>query len=266
MSRRRSGESPQRRRKRQMLWLLGALGGAWLLLMLCLWATVGRTVSLEGRLVELRGHAGEVHLVIRLDSPLAGGRVRYAEAVVPDYRFARELADYTDAEERPQGGDRVAIEGKRQDPADARFTLVDPGQALFVELSAIQKDGDPRSRAVVGRQRRRSTFASAPARTKLASMLRIHPMPGQNVGFAGRYAGWRQQGVEVLGSLTDRRPVLVEFPGKSADDFSLYQTDDEVYIVGMLSQSASPGRLVLRGSSIRRLEEPNAPIFVDSGG
>ena len=127
-------------------------------------------------------------------------------------------------------------------------------------LWGIEKQGEPRSRAEVGMQRSRASFASKPKRTALANMLRLHPLPDENIGFAARYGGWRQQAVEVFASLADRRAVRVEFPGTSSQDFTRYQPDDDVYVVATLSENASPDRLILRGASIRRLQEPNAPV------
>lgn len=139
-----------------------------------------------------------------------------------------------------------------------QFTLGNPAETSQVELASIQIDGQPRTRAEVGKRRR--AFLAKRSRSTLGELIRIHPKPGQSTGFYARYLGTAPGGIEVIPALTDRRSVLVRFAGASSGDFASYQPEDEVYVVAGLAQDATADRLVLAGQQVRRLQEPNAPV------
>ena len=255
-------------RFRRIGWGL-AIGGMVILLLVILAVFFSGNETWRGELLQVRGHEGEVHLLVETESGSAGGRPSLVEAFTHDSRAGAKLADLVSADEAstldrdrsegPRGrrkaeGTRVILEGTRRTAAATRFRLdARPGMPL-VELSSIR----------AAEERPRGGLAALP-RTELAALLRIHPSAGVTTAFQARYGQWQAQGLCLYPSLSDRRPVVVEFAGKSAQDFAAYRPDDAVYVVAALSTKASPSRLVLRGLSIRRLEKPESPVTAGGG-
>ena len=258
---RRRRDTADARRRRGLLWVLCVSGGIWLLLVVSVWLIAGTTDTWRGRLLEVRGREGEIHLLIGLDGGASGAAARYLEAFTNNRDFAREIADYGAADEVPSGGDLVVVEGKRAGADEVRFTLRDSSQTVLAELAAIQRESQSWSRAEPGS--RRTRFLRKPARSTLAELIRIHPEPGRTCGFHARFIALERETVAVCPSQNDRRTVLVEFPGARAADFAAYRPDDEVYVVAAASGESSADRLVFRGLEIRRLEEPTSPVSAE---
>ncbi|NQT15868.1 MAG: hypothetical protein HQ582_24140 [Planctomycetes bacterium] len=246
--------------------VIAAAGLAWVLLLFAVWVMFAVPDEWQGQLARIRGHDGEIHLLVRLDPTSSAGQASFVEAIVQDDRFGREISDYQSDDDATTGGDHVVVEGRRCKPDRARFRLTEPSQATLVELAAIQRVDETRSRAVVGFERRRASFDSDRRLGVLARLIRIHPQPGESIGFAARYGGFGQRGVELHPSPTDQRIAWVEFAGASEADFSLYQPGDEVYAVATLCSESSTDSLILTGISIRRLQEPNSPVSATGAG
>ncbi len=266
-------------RRRQLMSRVIAAGSVWLLVTLAVYVFFGGGEAWRGELRQVRGHNGEIHLLIQLDSQPSSSPTRFVEAFTRDHGFAREISDYAttaearaieagdaggDGNKEPLEGDRVVVEGKRLAPDAAGFRL--RSGVPLVELTAGQRGDDRRSRAGVGKRRVWRKTGPGRKRSALANMIRTHPLPSHTVVFRARYGGYVEQGVQLFPSQADRRPVLVEFPGKSGRDFLRYRVDDPVYVDAVLSPNASPSDLVLRGKSIRRLAEPHSPVTAEARG
>jgi len=149
----------------------------------------GETRTFEGRLAEIRGHAGEIHLLIVDVAALPN---RMLEAFTRDYSFAREIGDYRTDEDKttPPRGDAVVVEVAVPDagPSAAGFRLCSWWGAAAValaELRSIARKDDSGSRAVVGSRRPDGSFAEDRKLSNLAALMRIHPPEGTPVRSVG---------------------------------------------------------------------------------
>jgi len=269
-------------RRRLLLLLFGLAGVICLAGLLLAWLAAGtRVETWRGQLLEVKGHDGEIHLLVKLDAAAEDAGSACLEAFTHDYSFAREIGDYRTAEDQriareqdlaaavlvgPAAGDQVIVEGRRADDQPVTFRLEQRPGVPLIELAAVERVDERESRAVVGSRRDVGTFAPDRQRYALAKLIRIHPRAGEVVALHARYGRYEDQGAELWPSQSDRRRVRVEFPGITADAFAAYRAGDAVFAEVTISPRASPWRLVLRGHSIRRLQEPNCPITLDSGG
>ncbi len=247
------------RRGRQLKVVLGVAAAGCALVILSVWALFADQQSWRGRLVQVRGHDGEIHLVVQLGATSSGSDASFVEAFVPDYDFAREISDFVSAEEGSAPGERVVIEGRRRTPDRAQFALTDLSRGILVELTAIQKLDPPGTRAVVGVRRSQIPFDADRNRSELARMIRIHPLPGQTRKFFARFGGVGPQGVLLHPGEDDRRSVRMELPGASEEELASYRPGDRVYAVAQIAPESTADRLVLRGESMRRVDGPDRP-------
>ena len=253
--------APAARSQRLAWYVVNGLGAVFLLFLLVAVIPSSESRTWRGELVDLCGHDGEIHLLIRREDD------SFVEAFTREYRFGEELADYWSAEEltamrgsqsraRAPGGpgaSRVILRGDACDRTATRFRL--SPSASLVEIKAIQKAGDRRSLAVVGDGVVRVRSRLRGSRSELASLLRIHPPLGDSVRFPARYRNWRRGAVFVSPGVNDLRLVRVEFEGTPAD-FVGYRENDEVIVEAEVSSRSTPSQLVVVGRSIRRAGEP----------
>lgn len=238
-------------------------GGAVLLSVLLFMLLRSPDQVVQGDLLLLRGHAGEIHLLIR------SAPDRLVEAVTHDYSFAAELSEYwsteevadmgTDAKERGISPSRVLIRGSTGHIA-CEFRL--HSRAALIELKAIQLDGDPRSLAVVGDGRVRVRRRMSGRRTELASLIRIHPLVGETFHVPGRFRGWQGGEATIAPGPGDRRTVAVRFPASVDADFARFKENDEVTVLAQVAAESTNSRLLLNGRSIQKVGQPETLYHV----
>jgi len=259
------GRRRPRRALPQLGWIaLASVSGAILLGIVVVVLLTGGEETWQGVVLQVRGQAGETHALLQL-----AGQARL-EAVTRNSRVARALDDCWSVEElqemqSAQGGARnmeatgaageVLIRGRRYSGRAPTFRLDARPDVPLVEALSIVK---PR-RAAAGR-------SLAPGRlTELAQLLRVHPPAGATASFPARYGTAQPQSITVFPSATDRRPVVLEFPGTSPTDFANYRVDDAVLVRAVVLPQTSPARPVLRGVEIRRLAEPVSRVAAKGG-
>jgi hypothetical protein len=177
----------------------------------------------SGRLLELMGHDGEVHLVLRThdQEPTAE-----CEAFTRQEGFAEQVGDYRsglagdESSDRGDGdrGDTVRILGATPGPNSVQPKFRLRPELPLVDLQEIERQGDSNSRAVVGQKRDPHTLRAGFTADPLRFALRFHPKTGETLSFSARLLE------EIKRRQIKLRPVsggeqTVEFPGTADDRF-----------------------------------------------
>ncbi len=258
------GTRRPRRGMPQLGWIaLASVSGAILTGVLVVLFLSGSVTTWQGLLLEVRGQGEEMHLLLQV-----AGQARL-EAVTRDARVARALDDCWSAKEIREmqssqsgtrnmattaGASELSIRGRTYFGRAPAFRLDARPDVRLVEAISIDKPRPPRG-----------TQPTPGRRTELAQLLRVHPAAGVTVSFPARYGGVQAQALTVFPSATDRRPVVVEFPGASPTDFANYRVDDAVLVRAVVQPQTSPAHLVLGGVEIRRLAEPVSRVAAKGG-
>jgi len=226
---------------------------------------VGKEVVWSGTLSQVRAQDGKTHILVATSGESIFG-LKSFEGFASDPDFVDELVDYREAVGSQDQGDAVSVTGVVC-AADAAKVRLKSGVPL-VQIRQIQREGDPRSRAIVGQKRDPSTLRADAAADGLRVALRKKVTPGTVVKFAAEFTSYQTSNHAVLVNPKVSRYSRAEirFPTSNPGMFADYRGGDPVQVTATLGeQPDQPGAVLkLTGKAIVRKANPRS-LVTDQG-
>ncbi len=226
---------------------------------------VGKEVVWSGILSQVRVQDGQTHILVAISGESLFG-LKSFETFATDPDFVDELVDYREAYGSKDQGDAVSVTGVVR-AADAAKVRLQSGVPL-VEIRQIQREGDPRSQAIVGQKRDPSTLRAGGIADRLSVVLRKKVAPGTVVRFVAEFTAYQtsNQAVVVNPKVIRYSGAQILFPTSNGSMFADYRTGDLVEVTAALGeQPDQPGvTLKLTGKAIVRKANPRS-LVTDQG-